>query len=82
MFGYATFSNSPFAALGVSGAVYDVAVAETSSTAAEVLAANSQFYAAQAEAASTAGVFNTLNNIFNNVIAEAASRLTSLPCNR
>ena len=73
MFGYATLANSPFAALGVSGAVYDVAVDEAGSTAAEVLSANNQFVAAQTEAASSAAVFNTLNNIFNNLITEAGS---------
>ena len=73
MFGYATFANSPFAALGATGIVYDVAVDEAGVVIASSESANAVFIASQAEAASTSGVFNTLNNIFNNVISEAGS---------
>jgi hypothetical protein len=73
VFGYATFANSPFAALGATGIVYDVAVDETGTVISSSESANAVFIASQAEAASTSGVFNTLNNIFNNVISEAGS---------
>ena len=53
MFGYATFANSPFAALGVSGAVFDVDVTEAGAVVASSESANAVFNAAQAEAAST-----------------------------
>jgi hypothetical protein len=73
VFGYATFANSPFAAFGATGIVYDVAVDEAGVVIASSESANAVFLASQAEAASTSGVFNTLNNIFNNVISEAGS---------
>lgn len=73
MFGYATFSNSPFAALGATGIVYDVAVDETGTVISSSESANAVFIASQVEAVSASGVFNTLNNIFNNVISEAGS---------
>jgi hypothetical protein len=73
VFGYATFAQAPFAALGGGGAVIDVALSETGSSASATSIFASVLTATNAEGMSTAAAVNTINNIFNPLIAEAAS---------
>jgi len=72
VFGISAFAQAPFASLGRTGAIYDVAVAEAASAVAAYLS-RADFVATDAETGTAAEAVNTINNIFNPVVAETAS---------
>jgi len=75
VFGISAFAQAPFASLGKTGVLYDVAIAEAASAVAAYLS-RADFVATDAETGNAAEVVNTVNNIFNPVVVEAASSLS------